>query len=237
MNRFDYVAIHFLNGFAHRSPALDGFIFKVEESNLLKGGIALALFWWAWFDGTKPDFEKRSLILFAFISSSFALLLGRAVSLLIPFRDRPFQDPLYHFQLPYTVTGGVHSWNSSPSDHAVLFFCLATCLYMISRPLGILAMFHAIFVISLPRIYVGYHFPTDILAGAALGIATAFLCKLPALHRKVTYPAFQWMEKHPASFYAFAFFVTFEVAELFESLMEMQSFARHALAGFMRSRF
>jgi undecaprenyl-diphosphatase len=236
MNRFDYIVIHFLNNFAHRSPAFDGFIFTVEESNLLKGGIALALFWWAWFDETKPDSDKRSLILFAFLSSSLALLLGRVVSLLVPFRQRPFENPLYHFHLPYTVTGAVHSWNSSPSDHAVLFFCLATCLYMISRSLGIIALLHAIFVISLPRIYVGYHFPTDILAGAALGIAAAFLCKLPTLHRRVMYPAIQWMEKHPSCFYAFAFFVTFEVGELFESLLELQSFARHALAGFIRSR-
>jgi undecaprenyl-diphosphatase len=234
MNQFDYILVHFLNAFAHRSWTFDALIATVEESNLLKGGIGLALFWWAWFKYDKPDSEKRSVLLFAIFSSCFALLVGRAISLWIPFRERPLRNPLYHFQVPYTVTGGVHSWNSCPSDHAILFFCLAASLWMVSRRLGIVAMCHAIFIVSLPRIYVGYHYPTDILAGAALGIAAAFLCKFAMLKKRVTLHAFRWLQEHPASFYAFAFAVTFEVAELFESLLESQAFVRRALGAFLR---
>jgi undecaprenyl-diphosphatase len=237
VNQFDFSIVHFLNGFAHRSHTFDALIAIVEESNLLKGGVGLALFWWAWFETDKPASEKREFLVYALVSSCFALLLGRAVALLIPFRERPLRNPLYPFQIPFGVRGDVHSWNSCPSDHAILFFCLATCLWMVSRRLGILAMCHAFFVVSLPRIYVGYHYPTDILAGAVLGIGVALGCKLPRLRKRLTDPAFHWLKQHPASFYAFAFAATFEVAELFQSLLEFQSFVRHGLLAFLRTHF
>jgi len=234
MNQFDFAIVHFLNAFAHRSEKFDGFVFLIEESNLVKGGFAVALVWWAWFRYQKPPSDKREVLLFAFISSAFGLLFARAVALLIPFRERPLNNPDYHFQIPYSVTGFVHSWNSAPSDHAVLFFCLAASLWMVSRPLGILAACHALFVIGLPRIYIGYHYPTDILSGALLGIAVAFLCKVAWLRKGISRPVFRWIEVHPASFYALAFLWTFEVAELFESLLSFQSFARKSLGIFVR---
>jgi undecaprenyl-diphosphatase len=235
MGQFDYVIVHFLNSFAHRSWALDTFVSLVEESNLLKGGLGLAFFWWAWFkiDKTRPD--RREYLVFAFLASPFAILLGRAIALHIAFRERPFLNPLYHFQVPFTVTGEVHSWNSCPSDHAILFFCLATCLCFISWRVGVLALCHALFVVSLPRIYVGYHYPTDILAGAVIGIAVALLCRYSAFRKWITAPFLRWTEKHPPSFYAFAFLWTFEVSELFITLLNLQGYFRTALRIFPKT--
>lgn len=228
MNSFDSSILHFLNGFAHRSYSVDALVAIVEESNLLKGGLILTLFWWAWFHESVPSTNKREVLCFALVSSCFALLLGRALALCIPFRERPLRNAALHFQIPYTVGGDVHSWNSCPSDHAILFFCLATCLWMISWRLGLAAMIHAVFVISLPRVYVGYHYPTDIVAGALLGTGSALACRSSGLRRRLSAPAFQWMQTHPASFYAFAFAATFEVAELFQSLLVLQSYIRRA---------
>ena len=233
MNSFDFSVVHFMNAFAHRSMAFDALISLIEDSNLLKGGFGLALYWWAWFQYERSSSNKREFLLFTFVSSAFALLLARTIALLIPFRERPFQNPDYHFQLPYTVTTSVHSWNSAPSDHAVLFFCLATSLWMVSRSLGLLAMCHAVFVVSLPRIYVGYHYPTDIIAGALIGIGVALTCNFARLRDGITRPALHWMEKHQASFYALAFAWTFEVAELFESLLKFQSYVRRSLGAYL----
>jgi hypothetical protein len=57
-------------------------------------------------------------------------------------------------------------WSSFPSDHACLFFALATGLCLISPVIGGLALLHASLIVSLPRIYLGLHYPTDVLAGA-----------------------------------------------------------------------
>ena len=37
-------------------------------------------------------------------------------------------------------------------------------------------MLYVIIVICLPRIYVGIHYPSDVLAGAALGVFCVLLC-------------------------------------------------------------
>jgi undecaprenyl-diphosphatase len=235
MNEFDFVILHFLNQFAHRSQAFDGFVFLGEESNLLKGGIALALIWWAWFRH-KTAGEKNEHLLFALLLNPFALLFARAVALAIPYRERPFQNPQYHFQLPYSVTGSVHSWNASPSDHAVLFFCLAGGLCLVSWRLGLIALCHTVFIVCLPRIYVGYHYPPDILAGAIIGLSVASLSRVTALRKRLTAPIFTWMEKYPAHFYALLFLWTFEVAELFQSLLQMQGFVRRIFGIFPHFR-
>lgn len=46
-------------------------------------------------------------------------------------------------------------------------------LWRISRPIGARALFHAVAFICLPRLYVGFHFATDLIAGALLGTALA----------------------------------------------------------------
>ena len=97
---------------------------------------------------------------------------------------------------------------------------------MVSTRLGIVALLHAIFVISLPRIYVGYHYPTDILSGAVLGSCAAFVCKWPPFRQLFANPCLRWLNQHPASFYAFAFLSSFEIAELFSTLLNLQSVAR-----------
>jgi undecaprenyl-diphosphatase len=235
MGQFDYVIVHFLNSFAHRSWALDAFVSLIEESNLVKGGVLLAFFWWCWFKIDQDRPERREYLVFAFLAGPIAILLGRAIALHIPFRERPLLNPLYHFQLPFTVTGDVHSWNSCPSDHAILFFCMATCLCFVSWRIGVAAMCHALFVVCLPRIYVGYHYPADILAGAVIGIAVAFIGKNTFLRKRVTKPFLQWMEKHPPSFYAFAFLWSYEISELFTTALNLQQFLRNALGVFPKS--
>ena len=43
------------------------------------------------------------------------------------------------------------------------------------------------------------------------------------------------MERHPAAFYAFAFLWTFEVTELFRTLLNLQSFVHHGAAVFLQA--
>jgi len=233
MNQFDSTIIHFCNSFAHQSWTFDTLVELVEETNLLKGGVILGLFWWVWFREDEAQAKKREIVLFAFVSSISALLLGRMLSLAFPFRERPAWNPVLHFRVPYGALSNPISWNSIPSDHAVLFFCLATSLWFVSRRLGILAFLHAIVVVCFPRIYLGYHYPTDLLAGAVVGTAMAFTCKFTKLRESVGRIAFHWLAWNKASFYAAAFLLTFEVSELFTSSLMIEGYVRHAVRGLL----
>src|SRR5436305_1770769 len=68
-----------------------------------------------------------------------------------------------------------------PSDHAVLFALLAAGLWFQNRFIGCVAACCVMLLIWFPRVYLGIHWPSDILAGAFLGAALAWLARLPAL--------------------------------------------------------
>src|SRR3989339_442841 len=61
---------------------------------------------------------------------------------------------------------------SFPSDHTTLAFAVAVSVLMINRRLGIPALIVAA-VVGLSRVFVGVHFPIDVLVGAALGTSWA----------------------------------------------------------------
>lgn len=78
-------------------------------------------------------------------------------------RARPFVD------LPVTVVGGEASGYSFPSSHATTAFAMAVILSNFQPRLRTLFFFLALCV-SLSRVYMGVHYPLDIIAGAMLGV-------------------------------------------------------------------
>ena len=61
-----------------------------------------------------------------------------------------------------------HGW-SLPSGHTSSAFAASFALYRQNRPLGVAALVLAAFI-SFTRLYLYVHFPTDVLAGVAVGI-------------------------------------------------------------------
>lgn len=63
---------------------------------------------------------------------------------------------------------------SFPSGHTSASFAAATALYAIDRRWGIAAYFFAV-LMGFSRLYLGVHFPTDVLVGAVIGVLLAKL--------------------------------------------------------------
>jgi undecaprenyl-diphosphatase len=86
---------------------------------------------------------------------------------------------------------------SFPSDHATLAFSLAFSLLFANRRVGLLMLGLAL-ITGISRVYVGVHYPGDILGAMALSLAAAYLVwklrtrldRVPAyfirLYRKLT---------------------------------------------------
>src|SRR5690606_22988918 len=121
------------------------------------------------------------------------ILLARVLALTLPFRLRPLHNPPDGFSMPFEIsTKYADGMSSFPSDHAALFFALATGVYLISKRAGILALIYALVVICLPRIYLGIHYPSDILGGATLGALTIFLLFKFDFSNRITAPIYRW---------------------------------------------
>jgi undecaprenyl-diphosphatase len=69
---------------------------------------------------------------------------------------------------------------SFPSDHATAAFAIAVSILLRSRKAGWLALAMAT-VLAVARVAVGVHYPSDVIAGAALGTACALLFWLPPI--------------------------------------------------------
>jgi undecaprenyl-diphosphatase len=217
-NPFDANIIHFINSFAHRSWLIDAFIVLFTTNDLLKGALLTCLFWWVWVRRDEATSERREILLFGVVACGVSVMFTRFMTLALPFRTRPLHNPGLHFQVPYTVDPGMLlDWSSFPSDHTVLYACLAATIWLVDRRVGVVAVLYAIIFTGGPRIYAGYHYPTDILVAVAVGFGFAMLARIEKLRKAIAGPGMRWLEVRRSSFYAFMFLCTFGIAEAFGS--------------------
>ncbi len=217
MNAFDTAVLAFFNQFAQRSWAVDSLIMTISDSDVLKGYLSLPLIWWAWFRNSHREDNRRTVLL-TILGAFSAMAVARVLQLVLPYRPRPVHTAGLDFTLPHTMPADfLAGWSSFPSDHASLFFALATGLWLVSPLVGAFAFLHAAVIVSLPRIYVGLHFPTDILSGALLGVtAVAAIWKWRAVFANLVEPALAWSKTSPHLFYPAFFILTSELAHLFK---------------------
>ena len=153
------------------------------------------------------------------------MFLGVILANALPFRLRPFHQPGIDFRLPFGITTDIlGGWSSFPSDHATLFSGLFTGIFLISRRLGFLSIFYVFLVVLIPRIYLGFHYPTDILAGILIGCVCVLLANRSMIKKPLTDPVLEWSEKHPGLFYGLFFLVSYQTVDLFEDIREVGSF-------------
>ena len=115
-----------------------------------------------------PRFKKYwSVVLQALISAILARFVIVDFIRWLWQRPRPFVEN----NVNLLVT---HNAASFPSGHAAFFFGLSTIVYFYNKRIGILFFIGSI-LICLARIFVGIHWPSDILAGAVVGIFSGWL--------------------------------------------------------------
>jgi undecaprenyl-diphosphatase len=118
------------------------------------------------------NYKKKGIVMLVFFIMTFGIADSTSSSLIKPevMRIRPCNDVLFKDQVKLRVRCG--SGYSFPSSHATNHFALGMFLLVIFRkrwkPIIWLSLGWAA-SISFAQIYVGVHYPIDILMGALLG--------------------------------------------------------------------
>jgi len=219
---------HVLNAFAG-NRWLD-YLANVEENdNLLKGGLFLAMYWYLWFRTGPDQNRRRTAILVTFAAVLVALFACRVVADIAPFRVRPMYDSgVQHQPYSFPVSPKLVNWSSCPSDNATLFFGLAFGIAYLWRRLAVPALLYAAVWICLPRMFLGVHYASDVVAGAAIGIALVWISlKMEWLQNKLGRPVLYLENAKPEIFYAAAFLASFEMGILFDDVRGAASALAH----------
>jgi undecaprenyl-diphosphatase len=163
----DWSLLHALNDYLFRHDTVeDPLLFYVNVSEALFI-VTLAIVFLAAHGQRYAAWRRASVA--AVLSAGLALAIGKLVSEIVD-RARPFVADSHGVHL---ISG--HAADAGfPSDHATAAFAIATAIVLRKRGWGIFALLAAT-VLSVGRVALGVHFPSDVLAGAALGAAAALV--------------------------------------------------------------
>jgi undecaprenyl-diphosphatase len=227
----DKSIINFFNGhLSHSYEAFYDFHF-ISGDHLFKGGILMFILFYAWFkDGVGNVGRNRVLLLTTLIASMAAMGVSRGLTNFLPFNPRPlFDKSLHYFDFPVNQFG-FDKLSSFPSDHAVLFTALSTGILMVNRRLGIIAMAYTVLFILFPRLYLGYHWPSDIIAGMIVGaLITVLFLKSRWITHIIEKPSSFLMEKYPELFYGLLFLLCYQIADMFDASRQLAGFLKHVV--------
>ncbi len=238
MNFFDFGITEFLIEFGRQFSFFGVSMIWLHEANFLKGYLFTAIYMTAWFM-RHPNREKhRETVLAIMIMCPIALLAGRILSLISPFRPRPMNvEELYSVMQFYSEPGHLKSWSSFPSDNAVMFLTLGTGLFFLSRSLGVFGVLYGFFGIALTRVYVGLHYPTDIIVGSIIGAVAAWTIHRPVLIERVIRPVYALKFKFPFLFYGAFFFICYQLATMYGIIRKAGSFLVDIPYNFLKTLF
>lgn len=230
-NFFDVSIIRFCQQFSRKSRPFDELLGFISANNLLKCGLFSVVFWGLWFSNNTAQGDKRRMMVIQTLMGAFiAIIVGRLLVMGLPFRIRPLQNEALHLTLPYGVHSEILEGHSSfPSDHAILLCAMATGLFFISRRIGVLAFVYAFCLVIFPRIYLCYHYPTDIVVGMSIGIILGSIPFKSEWMQAQAAQIRQFSEKRPALFYPIFFLFTYQIANMFDDVRNGISFLAHLL--------
>lgn len=107
----------------------------------------------------------KKAVISSIMSVSSSLVIHSIIKLFY-FKPRPFVNHRVGILIPSKID------SSFPSKHTLLAFTASTSMFLYSRVLGSIMGVIALFT-SVSRIWVGHHYPTDILGSALLGSITS----------------------------------------------------------------
>ncbi|WP_031085639.1 phosphatase PAP2 family protein [Streptomyces sp. NRRL WC-3549] len=168
----DVSLLYDINGLAKAAPTwFDRVMEFVGEYGIMFAMVAVGL--WCWWSVRRRGTTEDSVtavagLVWAPLAAGIALIINIPIRGFVE-RPRPFMD---HQGLDVLVEGKEDF--SFVSDHATMAMAIAVGLFVANRKFGLAALVLAVLE-GFCRVYMGVHYPTDVIGGFALGTAVALL--------------------------------------------------------------
>jgi undecaprenyl-diphosphatase len=166
MENLDIALTQAINGWAGHSQALDAIMVIATQWGVPAMIAAVALTWWQ----KGGNRAERHVV----VSAGLSFLLGLAINqviLLFIHRMRPYDAGLTHLLISPSADP------SFPSDHATAGFAIVLSYLLHRRNLKAALFLAMAALVAISRIFVGTHFASDILGGAATALAACLLVR------------------------------------------------------------
>src|SRR6266536_2671378 len=156
----DYRIYHAINQFVYHHAWLGRGLSVLESWAVPTIAIATFALWLLARPGGSRKWKLASAC--ALASAALALLLNQLIG------------KIWHRQRPFATHPSAHVWGSRshdpsfPSDHASAAFAIAFAVFLFDCLV-------AAFIIGAGRVFIGAHYPADVLAGCLVGLGSALL--------------------------------------------------------------
>ena len=174
----DYRVYHSINLFVYQHAWLGRGLSLLETWAVPVIAIATFALWLLARPGGSRRWKLASAC--ALASAALALLINQLIG------------KLWHRQRPFASHPSAHVWGSRshdpsfPSDHASAAFGIAFTIFLFDRVAGSIFL-AAAFFIGAGRVFIGAHYPADVLAGCLVGLGSALLVV------RVARPVMDWL--------------------------------------------
>jgi undecaprenyl-diphosphatase len=163
----DQAITQWINTPAGISPMLDRIMIMITQFGAPLLVLAVVLQWWS----KRSQAHVRHTCIVAGLSFLVGLGVNQII-LLFVHRVRPYDADITHLIIDRTI-----DW-SFPSDHATATFSIVAAFLICGLWGRGLAFLVVALLICLSRVYVGTHYISDILGGAATAVASAAVINL-----------------------------------------------------------
>jgi undecaprenyl-diphosphatase len=223
---WNFDALRFLFRLApHTNPGIRLATFLLQNP-LMTTWVFAAVSYIYWSKQDDRTVERRVYLLRIVAASGLSFVLAALLDVKIgwasPARTMGFQS-LFP---PYLW--GTGSSNSFPSHSTMVYLIVSLGLLRLNKVAGLLLLPFTFLIISLPRIYVGGHYPIDIAGSILLAVLSIAAIDLLLTNRRIT-RGFSWAATRGQDSEVFFFLWLYELADGFRSAEDTVHFATRLL--------